>query len=93
MKPKRALTEGMMCAQCGKRGLTFHRRSHVLEYKGSTLEIENYGAFICPTCGEEYLDDVLIQETEPQVPNWQRQVDGLLTIEEIKAIRKKIGAA
>ena len=93
MKQKRALAEGMMCAQCGKQGLTFRRRPHVLKYKGSTLEIENYGAFACPTCGEEYLDDVLIMETEPQIRNWQRQVDGLLTTDEIKAIRKKIGVS
>jgi len=82
----------MSCAQCGKPGLTFRRRSHIFAYKGTTLRIDNCGLFTCPTCGEEYLDHALIQETEPQLRNWQRQVDGLLTTEEIKVIRKKIGA-
>jgi HTH-type transcriptional regulator/antitoxin MqsA len=83
----------MHCAQCGKPGLTFRRRPEIFEYKGATLKIDNYGVFACPTCGEEYLDHVLIQETEPQIRNWQRQVDGRLTTEEIKAIRKKIGVS
>lgn len=93
MKPQRALAEGMHCAQCGKPGLMFRRRPEIFEYKGATLKIDNYGVFACPTCGEEYLDHVLIQETEPQIRNWQRQVDGRLTTEEIKAIRKKIGVS
>lgn len=93
MKPQRALWEGAYCAQCGKPGLTLRRRPHVFTYKGTTLKIDNCGAFTCPTCGEEYLDHILIRETEPQIRNWQRQVDGLLTTEEIKTIRKKIGAA
>jgi HTH-type transcriptional regulator/antitoxin MqsA len=93
MKPQRALAEGMHCAQCGKPGLTFRRRPEIFTYKGATLKIDSYGVFACPTCGEEYLDHVLIQETEPQIRNWQRQVDGLLTTEEIKAIRKKIGVS
>jgi HTH-type transcriptional regulator/antitoxin MqsA len=93
MKPQRALAEGMRCAQCGKPGLTFRRRPHVFEYKGATLKIDDYGIFVCPTCGEEYLDHVLIRETEPQIRNWQRQVDGLLTTDEIKAVRKKIGVS
>lgn len=92
MNPQRALTEGAYCSQCGKPGLTFRRRPEVFSYKGSTLRIEDYGVFACPTCGEEYLDHPLIMETEPQIRNWQRQVDGLLTTDEIKAIRKKIGA-
>ncbi|MBI3757946.1 MAG: type II toxin-antitoxin system MqsA family antitoxin [Deltaproteobacteria bacterium] len=93
MKPQRALAEGMHCAQCGKPGLTFRRQPEIFTYKGVTLQIDNYGVFACPICGEEYLDHVLIQETEPQIRNWQRQVDGLLTTEEIKAIRKKIGVS
>ena len=93
MKPKRALAEGMHCAQCGKLGLTFRRTPHSFEYKGTTLTIKNYGVFACPACGEEYLDEPLLQETEPQIRNWQRQVDGLLTTDEIKALRKKIGAS
>ncbi len=93
MKQKRALTEGSMCAQCGKPGLTLSRRPHAWSYKGATFKIENYGVFACPTCGEEYLDDVLIMETEPQIRDWQRQVDGFLTTDELKALRKKIGAS
>ena len=91
MKPQRALAEGMHCAQCGKPGLTFRRRPEVFEYKGTKLKIEDYGVFSCPTCGEEYLDDPLIMETESQIRNWQRQVDGLLTTDEIKTLRRKIG--
>lgn len=93
MKPQRALAEGMHCAQCGKPGLLFRRRPEIFEYKGTTLKIDDYGVFACPTCGEEYLDHVLIMETEPQIRNWQRQVDGLLTTDEVKAIRKRIGVS
>jgi HTH-type transcriptional regulator / antitoxin MqsA len=92
MKPRRSLAEGMHCAQCGKPGLTFRRRPEIFTYKGTTLKIDNYGVFACPTCGEEYLDHPLIMETEPQIRNWQRQVDGLLTTDEIKTLRRKIGA-
>ena len=31
------------------------RRPHALNYKGSTLKIENYGVFACPTCGKNTL--------------------------------------
>ncbi len=93
MTPQRALAEGDSCAQCGKPGLTFRRRTEIFTYKGTTLTIENYGVFACPTCGEAYLDHVLIQETEPQIRNWQRQVDGLLTTDELQALRKRIGAS
>jgi HTH-type transcriptional regulator / antitoxin MqsA len=92
MTPRRALAEGAYCAQCGKPGLTFRRRPEIFTYKGTTLKIDNYGVFACPTCGEEYLDHPLIMETEPQIRNWQRQVDGLLTTDEIKTLRRKIGA-
>jgi HTH-type transcriptional regulator / antitoxin MqsA len=92
VKRERALKEGMHCAQCGKPGLIFRRRSHTFEYRGTTLTIDDCGAFVCPTCGEEYLDHPLILETEPRIRNWQRQVDGLLTTEEIKTLRRKVGA-
>ena len=76
MSTRRALSEGAYYAQCGKPGLTCQRRPEIFTYKGATLNIDNYGVFACPTCGEEYLDHPLIMETEPQIRNWQRQVDG-----------------
>ncbi len=81
--------EGGPCPVC-EGALKQNFKNKNFKYKNEHLVIENYPSFKCQKCGEEFLDEKTIKEFEPMIRDFQRKVNGLLTSEEIKAIRKKL---
>ena len=59
-------------------------------YKGEILLLPNYMVFECGKCGEEFVDDKTIRGTEKVLTDFRRTVDGLLTSDNIRAIREKL---
>lgn len=58
-------------------------------YKGKTLELEQTGWF-CQSCHEGFLTPEESRRSDPALRAFHNQVDGLLTPERIKAVRKSL---
>ena len=61
-----------------------------IEYKGQTLPVEVEYA-VCQHCGEEMILPEQIKRNDCRTRDAWRKADGLLTGEEIAAMRKKLG--
>lgn len=82
---------GDQCPICGYNEIKEKSITETFEYKGKTTEIKDYIVFECPDCGESFVDSKTIKNTEKIIRDFQRKVDGLLTSDEIKKIRKSLG--
>lgn len=78
------------CPVCGIGVLKKKTGAEKFEYKGETLSIPNYITHACGECGEAIVDNVTLKESGKKLKDFQRKVDGLLTGEQIKAIRLKL---
>ncbi len=58
-------------------------------YKDHSFEIEQPGEW-CDACGEGVLSGADLKATNKQIREFQTRVDGLLTSQEIRRIRKKL---
>lgn len=83
--------KGNKCAICGSGNVLEKTISEKFEYKGKSKVILGYHVYACDKCGEEIVDPKTIRATEKVLTDFRRGVDGLLTSDEIKAIRKKLG--
>ncbi|EIJ43650.1 putative zinc finger/helix-turn-helix protein, YgiT family [Beggiatoa alba B18LD] len=59
------------------------------EYKGQTLTVKQAGDY-CNACDEGILSGKDLQETQKQIHDFHAKIDGLLTSDEIRTIRKKL---
>jgi len=59
-------------------------------YKGHEKECE-VERFVCSECGEELLDDEAMDKVEPGLRRWRREVDGLMSGEDIRHLRRSLG--
>lgn len=78
------------CPICGNDKLTRDIRNVVFEYKGQKITIKQPGLY-CDECGEAFYDSKDIKATKKELADFRRRVDNLLTGEEIRRIRKKLG--
>jgi HTH-type transcriptional regulator/antitoxin MqsA len=78
------------CPICGSG--TLHKKigTEQFEYKGETIFIPNYITYACSECGEAIVDKNTLKDSGKTLKDFQRKVDGLLTGEQIKAIRNKL---
>ena len=83
--------EAQKCPICGAGKLKKKIGMETFEYKGKTLVVPNYVTYVCPACGEAIVDSATLKESGKKLKDFQREVDGLLTGEQIKAIRLKLG--
>jgi HTH-type transcriptional regulator / antitoxin MqsA len=83
--------EAQKCPICGAGKLKKKIGTETFEYKGKTLVIPNYITYVCPACGEAIVDSATLRESGKKLKDFQREVDGLLTGEQIKAIRVRLG--
>jgi HTH-type transcriptional regulator/antitoxin MqsA len=83
--------KGDSCTACATGRLKRKVITETFNYKGKRLEVPDYTVFSCGSCGEEFVDEKTMKETEKRIRDFQRSVDGLLTSSEIKAIRKRLG--
>ncbi len=58
------------------------------EYKGHTKEIAQSGEY-CTNCKESFLSPKDLKSTQKDISNFKREVEHLLSTEELKRIRKK----
>ncbi len=78
------------CPVCGVGTLKKEVGTETFEYKGMSTAIPNYVTFKCDECGEAIVDKATLKESGRILKDFQRQVDGMLTGEEIKRIRIKL---
>jgi len=79
------------CPICGAGSLKKTIKTQVFNYKGETKEIPDYITYECPECGEAIVDNETLKASGKILKDFQREVDGLLTGAQIKAIRLKLG--
>lgn len=82
---------GMKCPICGSGKLSEKTVSEKFDYKDQTKTVSDYHVYVCNKCKEEIVDPKTLRVTEKVLTDFRRGVDGLLTSDEIKAIRKKLG--
>ncbi len=84
------MTNETLCPLCGEGHLTPRSEETVAEYAGQsgtvTLRFTE-----CDACGSEITGEVDSRANKRAVLRFRKQVDGLLTGEEIRAIREKYG--
>jgi HTH-type transcriptional regulator/antitoxin MqsA len=83
--------KGNICSICGKGTLKKEVIEEKLTYKGETLTIPDYIIYKCDLCNEEIVDKGTLKSSGKLLKNFKCKVDGLLTGNEIKEIRKKVG--
>lgn len=88
---KAPLYEGKPCPVCGEAKCKRKTITETFTYKGQRLVVPNYVVYYCPHCREEFLDHQLIRPHQQQLRDWQRAIDGLLSAEEIRHLRKSLG--
>jgi HTH-type transcriptional regulator/antitoxin MqsA len=79
------------CPICGAGSLKKQVGSESFEYKGESVKIADYVTYACAECGEAIVDSDTLKESGKKLKDFQRKVDGLLTGQQIKAIRMKLG--
>ena len=79
------------CPICGDGTLEKSIIEETFEYKGQTITIPDYVVFRCDTCEESIVDNDTLKASEKPIRDFHRRVDGLLTSDEIKKIRKSFG--
>jgi len=82
---------GMSCPVCGKGHIQRHLKREEFEYKGQTKIIDGYPLLVCDACEEEFVSAEDSKHFDKELTAFQRKVDGLLTPDEIRSIREKLG--
>jgi HTH-type transcriptional regulator/antitoxin MqsA len=76
------------CPECGGK-MTFKTKTEELEYKGYTTKVRTKGWW-CASCGEGILDADALKLSERAFLELKAEVDGLLSPDEVAAIRKRL---
>lgn len=79
----------MKCHACVKGTLHKKVKSQVFTYKGKSISLDQPGLW-CNSCEEGILNGNDITKTEKDFEKFKVKVDGLLTPEEIRHIRKDV---
>ncbi len=79
------------CPICGAGKLKKRIGKETFEYKGESITIPNYVTYECAECGEAIVDNASLKESGKKLKDFQREVEGLLTGSQIKAVREKLG--
>lgn len=79
------------CPICGAEGLKKTVGTETFEYKGQEISIPDYMTYVCPGCQEAIVDPETLKKSGKLLKDFQRKVDGLLTGQQIKTIRQKLG--
>lgn len=83
--------KAQQCPICGAGSLEKKIGTESFEYKGRIVTIPDYITYVCPECGEAIVDTNTLKKSGKILKDFQREVDGLLTGQQIKAIRTKLG--
>ncbi|MFA5354613.1 MAG: type II toxin-antitoxin system MqsA family antitoxin [Thermodesulfovibrionales bacterium] len=83
--------QAQRCPICDMGTLKKECVSETFEYKGRKITIPDYIKYRCSECREAIVDNDTLRESGKILSDFKRQVDGLLTGEQIKAVRSKLG--
>lgn len=83
------MTHSKYCPLCQQGTLIRDTRPQIYKYQGYEITIEQPGDY-CDHCGEAILSGEDLRATEKQLNDFQARIDGLLTSEEIRTIRKRL---
>lgn len=83
------MNDNKKCQACGSNDIRKEIRTETFSYKGKDIPIENYAIIHCNSCGEEFADAESRERSIPVLRDAQRLIDGFLTSQEIKQIRKQ----
>ncbi len=81
----------MSCPVCQQGQIQKHFKDEEVTYKGHKKIFENYPVLACDNCGEEFVSAEDAKPFDKELTAFQREVDGLLKPDEIRAIREKLG--
>jgi HTH-type transcriptional regulator/antitoxin MqsA len=81
-------TQGEVCPVCGTGTLTRKEITATFEYKGQSFDIPNYVIWECSACEERLVSSKDSKANGRLIRDFYRKVDGLLTADEIRRIRK-----
>ena len=84
------LHEGMLCPVCDEGLLELAQEKIEFTYKTHTAEVDS-DTLNCSVCGESFVVSPSERELEKILTDERRKVDGLLTSDEIRAIRLSLG--
>jgi len=79
----------MKCHACKNGALHYKDKSQIYTYKGKSITFDQSGLW-CDSCDEGILNGEDITKTEKAFEDFKSKVDGLLSPEEIRHIRKDI---
>ncbi|MEI9476919.1 MAG: type II toxin-antitoxin system MqsA family antitoxin, partial [Deltaproteobacteria bacterium] len=80
-----------ICPICGKGPLKKGVIEEKFAYKGETITIPDYIVYKCDLCNEAIVDKGTLKTSGKLLKNFKCKVDGLLTGDEIREIRRKLG--
>lgn len=81
-------TEASQCPICGHDDMRKKVGTETFQYKGKNFDYPNYITYECQSCGEAIVDKKTLKESGRAIRDFYRQVDGLLTSQEIRRIRE-----
>ncbi len=79
-----------LCPICGEGHLQPRIGRNPVEYKRQTSEVEFHSS-VCDACGSEQLDAAQLRANKRAMVAFKKQVDGLLSGAEVRALREKLG--
>lgn len=79
------------CPICGAGSLKKEVKTETFTYKGESKDMPNYITWSCAECGEAIVDNESLKASGKILKDFQREVDGLLTGQQIKNVRTKLG--
>jgi HTH-type transcriptional regulator/antitoxin MqsA len=78
----------IVCQVCGSKNIENISKIEIFEYKGQKIELPDYKQVFCRNCGESVADSETVRRSVPLLRDAQRVIDGLMTGDEIRSIRK-----
>lgn len=78
-----------ICPACGSSKFENLHKSESFHYKNNDFVIDSFEYSKCSECGFELINPAQIKRNESKIKDQFRHIDGLLTGEEIKAVREK----
>lgn len=82
---------GMICPVCEIGKLTEENKDITFEYKGKKRTISNQVVYECHECGESFQNNHDQILTDKLLMDSRREIDSLLTSQEIRSIRNQFG--
>jgi putative zinc finger/helix-turn-helix YgiT family protein len=76
------------CPICGEGKLERQVTNEKFDYKGNSVTVPGYVKYTCSLCKESIVDNTTLKKSAKILKEFQCEVDGLLTVPDIKEIRK-----